>query len=317
MVFVVDRSKYASEFNPLLEDVLYIMAGEAMGDGAEVAVYFVEGDAAHPTLQIKCGFPGSSVIACDEITINEALFERIDSYDFNDIGASYPGWSLETDLLYKAMSTVEWKPRADKTMVLLTNAAFREGTHTVNDLVNLSMSIDPVHVYSLSPEDVLAEYAGLTHATNGESYTISEGRFVSFGKIPEEEEIHVRSGWGEAEDATDIAASIANIEVEMHIDGSAEVSYDTENAKAVAVVLNDAFLGFATPDGVILTDVDYRRENTLVLTAFSEDGYAGENTETKIDIYEGETGPTDVDDRFKNIKAPNTGVVVWSKEMEN
>lgn len=319
VVYVVDRSKYASEFSPLLEDVLGAMTRDAMQNGAEVAVYFVEGDAAHPTLQIKCGFPGSSVIACDETTINEAIFERIDSYDFDDISASYPGWSMETDLLYKAMSSVEWKPRADKTMVLLTNAGFRAGAHSVNDLINLSMSIDPVHVYSYSPDELISEYIPLTQATNGGSFTLTDAGEISFGKIPEEEEeeIHVRSGWGEPEDIEDIAATIGNIETEMLADGSLEVTYNTKNAKAVAVILNDAFLGFATPDGVTLTGVKYSVENTLVLRAFSEEGYAGEDGETKIDIYEGEAEPTDVDDRFNNIKAPNTGVVVWSKEMKN
>lgn len=120
--------------------------------------------------------------ACDFDCNEEQILNKIDSF------RAWGGGDRKEGLLSAlniALRTVDWREGATKSVVVLTDNGFhdpdRDGS-TLQDIVQLSLSIDPVNIYVIS-KGTDKEYAELTRLTNGEYFDIYEELEYSTDRI--------------------------------------------------------------------------------------------------------------------------------------
>lgn len=97
-----------------------------------------------------------------------------------DIGNIVPmgGGDSDESLLYSAyyaMSHLNWRNGATKTIVALTDAGFHKNDYkniTIKEVVEKSLSIDPVNFYVIAPKRFESEYQELTSRTGGKFFDV-------------------------------------------------------------------------------------------------------------------------------------------------
>lgn len=110
---------------------------------------------------------------CTADEFNAALRD-IPNFSFGAAGESY---NSALSALKVSMNSLNWQYGATKSAVVLTptryNPTDRDGT-TLQDIVDLSLSIDPVNVYALTTPTALSHNSKIAQATNGRAYTIDQ-----------------------------------------------------------------------------------------------------------------------------------------------
>ncbi len=90
------------------------------------------------------------------------------------------GTDLVESLLHAlktVMKEVEWRNGATKTIVVLTDDFYHipdKGGIYEQEIIDLSLSIDPVNIYVITKTDKLGKYQFLTEATNGRVFDIND-----------------------------------------------------------------------------------------------------------------------------------------------
>jgi len=214
------------------------------------------------------------------------------------------GGDLPESLLsasYTLMRELRWNVGANKSLVVLTDAEYhnpdRDGI-TLDEVVELSKSIDPVNFYILTDPAHAESYQELATRTSGGVYTSDVASAIS----DIEAEILSRDP-GAIYTSTDLPAptfaTISNLEVSRLSDTSARVSFDTDGVMTF-VALNDYAAGYTEEKTFTIEDLP--SDATICLSPVSSTGYRGDPTCAKI---EKTTGRGAVEITIP--KAPNTG----------
>ncbi len=208
---------------------------------------------------------------CDFESCDLDTFER----ELNSITVG-GGGDTEESLLSASLHVMkelelQWQRGATKSLVVLTDAGYlitdRDGT-TLDDVVALSKSIDPVNFYVITKPDLADVYAELTSRTDGKVVTnmdelslLTDYIMDRYDSLPRVEE-------------SDVQLTLPTLtidSVERLGDGtSARVRYTTDAPKAL-VILNDTILG--TTDQTELTISELRPEfaNTITLVPITDE----------------------------------------------
>lgn len=150
------------------------VAHEVYSLGGRVALYTYS-DSLKLKSQLRCDF------SCSASEFDQALLKGTQIWS--------TGESVDATLstLYTAMETLEWRVGATKSAVVISPRGFdrvdRDGT-TLDDVVELSLKIDPVNVYAItSDETTKQQYLPLTSNTNGQAYIISKESETALAEI--------------------------------------------------------------------------------------------------------------------------------------
>lgn len=206
--------------------------------------------------------------------------------------------------LKETMNDASWQKGAKKAMVVLTDATFlnpdRDAT-TLEDVVQLSRSIDPVHIYVLAPESYRSTYQGLTSSTYGSFFSLEEEIDLSTEIVSNNLTIPTR---------TETPTAITNLALESLSTNSVKLTFTTDAAR-VYVALNDTILGFTEANEITLIDLDRKVDNTITLVPYSATGFKGETTSSVIrfiaeDSKNNSTKPEDIKNTF-DLGIPQTG----------
>lgn len=150
------------------------VAHQAYSLGGRVALYTYS-DSLKLKSQLRCDF------SCTASEFDQALLKGTQIWS--------TGESVDATLstLYTAMETLEWRVGATKSAVVISPRSFdrvdRNGT-TLDDVVELSLKIDPVNVYAITAdEETKQEYVPLTTGTNGRGYVINQESEIALAEI--------------------------------------------------------------------------------------------------------------------------------------
>lgn len=223
------------------------LGNEHFSQGGRVALYYYAGTDKINTTQI-----------CD-LSCSPAEFNRyLDG--LNGLLSSGERYRSGLSALKTAMNELEWQVGATKSAVLLTAMPYsprdRDGT-TLQDVIDLSLTIDPVNVYSFADGYNLYDYnQALSVGTNGKVYYLDEldiaideiiGRPVATLALEEYSGIVGEEFVFDASDAGH--ASTVRYDWDLDADGSFEVQnsqpkithiYQQPTAGFVQVKLTDA-----------------------------------------------------------------------------
>ena len=262
-------------------------AKKTLSKGGKVALY-AYGDLAEVKPVQLCNF--------DTCTI-----DNVETYIKNltvDGGGDLPESLLSAS--YTLMRELKWDIGANKSLVVLTDAEYhnpdRDGI-TLDQVVELSKSIDPVNFYILTDPAHASSYQELATRTDGGVYTSDVAS--AFGDL--ETEILSRDP-GAIYTSTDLpaptSATITNLQVTKLSDTVAEVSFDTDGVMTF-VALNDYAAGYTEEKTFKIEDL--QGEATVCLSPVSSTGYRGDPSCAKIEKTAGR-GAVEI----TIPKAPNT-----------
>ena len=272
------------------------LARETLENGGRVALYDYR-DLDDPYEPVRhCDFE-----SCDLAAFTAGL-DEIEA----DGGGDGPESLLSA--AYRVMRELNWKVGSTKSLVVLTDATYlspdRDGT-AFDEVVKLSKRIDPVNFYVITDEWNVETYGELAEATGGRAVTIGEDLSLLTDEImarsdslPRVEEADV-FGYGGAEDTPTL-----NVLEVKDLGGSVKIYFENTGV-SVMVSMNDAPLGMATSDYVIIEGLDRTVENRIVLTPLSE-VIKGEEKEVVLEPL----GPTGLvaSEELVVPGVPNTGI---------
>ena len=137
------------------------LAKKVYGRGGRVAL-FVYRDLSDPfETQELCGF------SCGY----EELQQKLNSVTIGDGGDTDE--SALSGMLH-VMNKLSWQKGANKSIVLLTDAGYHisdiDGV-TLGDVVKRSLEIDPVNIYTITPENIMPLYTEVVNLTGGKSFS--------------------------------------------------------------------------------------------------------------------------------------------------
>ncbi|MBR3320216.1 cutinase family protein [Candidatus Saccharibacteria bacterium] len=211
------------------------------------------------------------------------------------------GGDLPESLLsasYTLMRKLNWDVGANKSLVVLTDADYHNPDHdgiTLDQVVELSKSIDPVNFYILTLPEYVDSYSELAERTNGGVYTSNIDS--AFNDIETEilsrdpGVIYTSSDLPEANPAT-----VTDLRIEKLDDSSVRISFNTDGLVNF-VSLDDYVAGFTEETSLTITDLDLTKNISICVSSASSAGFRGEPT--CVDTSNLETK--------KLPKAPNTG----------
>jgi hypothetical protein len=210
---------------------------------------------------------------------------------------------------YTLMRELKWDMGANKSLVVLTDANYhnpdRDGI-TLDDVVSLSKSIDPVNIYILTEEQYADSYSELAERTDGAVYTSNIAS--AFDDI--ETEILSRDP-GVIYTSTDLStptvSEVNSITLMQTSPSSARLTFDTDAAMSI-ISLNDMPAGYTNERSIEITDLDFSRELTICVSPISSTGYRGDTKCTTMTATAGDLDGTDKPSITALPKAPNTGV---------
>ena len=260
-------------------------ANKVLKKGGKVALY-TYGDLAETKPVELCNF---ETCTADNI---EGLIKGITIRGGGDLPESVLSAS------YTIMRKLNWEIGANKSLIVLTDAGYhnpdRDGV-TLEDVVELSKSIDPVNIYVLTDPAIADDYSELTSLTGGAVYTSDlDSAFADL------ESDYLSRDPGAIYTSTDLPeptlATVENLTLTKTSATPAQLSFDTDGVMSF-LTLNDTPVGFTTETSIELTDLDSAEPITVCVAPVSSAGYRGDsvcasaNTATKTLI----------------PKAPNTG----------
>ena len=197
-------------------------------------------------------------------------------------GGESPNESL-LSASFNVMKKLNWQFGSTKSLVIFTDAGYHnpdiDGVSFV-DVVNLSKKIDPVNFYIVTTEENKNYYYELAGATDGDVATLVNSGVLKmadkimsrYDSLPRVEEVMLRETLPE----------ITNLNVERNSDTEIAVDFISTGGRAI-MALNDMILGVANSGKIIISDVDFSLENTLVLTPISENT-RGKTVQIKLQV---------------------------------
>lgn len=232
--------------------------------------------------------------SCDSIETFESKMDEI----VTEYGGDLPESLLSASL--HLMKSLNWKLGSTKSLVVLTDAGYhspdRDGT-TLDAVVKLSKEIDPVNFYVITNEEIADEYADLTSATGGRVET-------DFGKLNLlTDYIMERSDALPRVEETPGELPALKISSESYALDTATVNYST-NGEKVIVIINGQIVGTTTEKEIIVTNLDRKIDNEIILVPVSGEVRGEAN---KIIVPADGLGGTKNDLPVVIPKAPSTG----------
>lgn len=241
-------------------------ANRVLKKGGKVALY-TYGDLEETDLTQLCDFE-----SCTQENI-ASLIKGIQVAGGGDIPESLLSAS------YKLMRKLKWDIGANKSLIVLTDADYhnpdRDGI-TLDQVVALSKSIDPVNFYILTHPEFAESYTELAERTDGAVYTSNVAS--AFDDL--EAEITSRNT-PEIYISTDLPApdfaTVSNLRLTKTSDSSVHLDFDTDGVLNF-ISLNDFAAGFTAETSVEITDLDLSQEITVCVSSASNNGYRGDAT---------------------------------------
>lgn len=176
LIILFDVSGSMQGSASLYRDRAQALAYEVRSLGGRVALFtykYPGGD----NIKMACDF------SCDASEFTAALAKSTELLESDNSINQEPLLSA----LDFAMRSVEWQVGATKSIVALTNGAMEDLGYDrtpLENVIKLSLSIDPVNVYALVQYPPLKqEYAELTERTNGKSYYLFEESELAISEI--------------------------------------------------------------------------------------------------------------------------------------
>lgn len=179
--------------------------------------------------------------------------------------------------LLHTMNTLKWQAGATKSIVLLTDAGYHFTDHdgtTLADVVKRSHEIDPVNIYTLTPDYITDRYAELTAKTYGRTFSASDELELSTDYISKHDDLILDS-------PATTKATIDHLQV-TNTSNSAVVSFTSTNTAKILLVLNDTPLGFVDNN---FTITNLQGQNSITLIPISSQGRKGASA--TYDFYAG------------------------------
>ncbi len=199
-----------------------------------------------------------------------------------------------------AMLNVNWQKGATKSILVATDAGFlspdRDGT-TVEEVVELSKTIDPVNIYVITKGTEVAYYRNLTRATGGIAASISSSLTDFFDYIMSRYDSLPRV---EERSAGEFPGLVIN-NFETNTSGEVRINFGTTGTRTL-VILNDSILGVTEDSNITIDGLKSGVQNRVTLVPLSEQR-RGEAQNIIVEINEG-YGQVD---GVIIPKAPNTG----------
>ncbi len=197
---------------------------------------------------------------------------------------------------YTLMKELKWDAGANKSVLVFTDADFLNPDRdykTLEDVVELSLDIDPVNFYILTTTASASAYDELIARTDGRLIYLRESAVdpfniaVNFLTAHDPDTLINRGAPAEA--------TISNLSFERTSPSSLRISFATD-AAATVITLDDFIAGYTDQTSVEITDLDPTREINLCLSPISQSGFRSAPVCTLISA-------TDI----VIPKAPNTG----------
>ncbi len=239
-------------------------ANRVLKKGGKVALY-TYGDLEDSKPAELCNF---ETCTADNI---ENLIKSIEVYGGGDLPESLLSAS------HTLMRKLNWDIGANKSLIVLTDADYhnpdRDGV-TLDQVVELSKSIDPVNFYILTTSEYAESYAELATRTDGAVYTSDVAS--AFGDL--ETEILSRNT-PEIYISTDLPApdftTVSDLKLTKTSDTSVHLDFTTDGVLNF-ITLNDFAAGYTEENSVEITDLDLSEEITICVSSASANGYRGE-----------------------------------------
>lgn len=239
-------------------------AKKTLNKGGKVALY-TYGDLEEMQPKQLCNFDTCNI-------------DNVESYIQNLTAEG--GGDLPESLLsasYTLMRELRWDIGANKSLVVLTDAEYhnpdRDGI-TLDEVVELSKSIDPVNFYILTNPDHVDSYQELASRTNGGVYTSDIAS--AFNDI--ETEILSRDPgaiYTSADIPTPTFATVENLTLTQTSDTSAHLDFNTDGILNF-ISLNGYAAGYIEGTTLEITDLDLTVPNTVCISSVSSVGYRGD-----------------------------------------
>ena len=261
------------------------LATETLESGGRIALYDYR-DLSDPYTPVEhCDFE-----TCTLETFQNGL-RRIRA----DGGGDTPESLLSAS--FSVMKTLNWKLGSTKSLIVLTDANFlspdRDGM-TIDDVVKLSKTIDPVNFYIITNSEYGSYYEDLATQTDGRVVTNLDEISLLTDYIIDRYDSLPR-----VEESDPLSLPELKIEKIERLENEVKVKFKTSGSKTL-IVLNDTILGATDNTEITINNLDNTGENILKLIPLGND-VRGETVEIELDGY-GCAG------EHHNIpKAPNTG----------
>ena len=289
-VFLIDATWSMEELIDKYKSEAARLAKETLDSGGRVALFaYHDLDDFIDSLVEYCDFESCNSIETFESKLGEIVTEY---------GGDLPESLLSAS--FNLMKSLNWKLGSTKSLVVLTDAGYhapdRDGT-TFDAVVKLSKEIDPVNFYVITNEEVADEYVDLTSATGGKIET-------DFGKLNLLTD-YIMERSDALPRVEEIPEEVPALEIlsESYYADTATVDYSTDGEKVI-VIINGQIVGTATEKEIIVTSLDRRIDNEIILAPVSGE-VRGEASKTVVPA-DG-LGETKNDLPVVIPKAPNTG----------
>ncbi|MBQ3352918.1 cutinase family protein [Candidatus Saccharibacteria bacterium] len=236
----------------------YRLAQETLDVGGRVALFdYRDLDDPYPVTE-RCNF---------ETCTLEVFKEKLDEIEA-DGGGDWNESLLSAS--FNVMNSLEWKYGATKSLVVLTDAGFlepdRDGV-TIDDVISLSKTIDPVNFYIITKPKNEEIYQELANNTGGKVVTnldelslLTDYIMERFDSLPRVVE----------EDSSIDRPTLEIIETTQDSNSEITISFKTDATKTL-VVLNDRVLGATFENTITISGLDSSMDNVVTLIPLSED----------------------------------------------
>ena len=236
----------------------YRLAQETLDVGGRVALFdYRDLDDPYPVTE-RCNV---------ETCTLEVFKEKLDEIEA-DGGGDWNESLLSAS--FNVMNSLEWKYGATKSLVVLTDAGFlepdRDGV-TIDDVISLSKTIDPVNFYIITKPKNEEIYQELANNTGGKVVTnldelslLTDYIMERFDSLPRVVE----------EDSSIDRPTLEIIETTQDSNSEITISFKTDATKTL-VVLNDRVLGATFENTITISGLDSSMDNVVTLIPLSED----------------------------------------------
>lgn len=179
-----------------------------------------------------------------------------------DGGGDYPESALSGAL--HAMNSLDWRPGATKSLVILTDAPYldpdRDGT-TLHAVTSRSLEIDPVNFYILVPDEIVDEYRALADGTGGRVFSTNDSLGLSTDYLLARPEINLTLEEYQGRPGENFTFSVETDEENLTYDWDLDFDgiFETTNAESsVSKIYTTETSGFiqvraTNPDGLSST----------------------------------------------------------------